>query len=127
MAFGLGFGMAQRTNIIAAVVPTHEIGIASSILALGRNIAGAFGIAIFATMLQTSTETNVFAIAKNSTYHGTTLQQYQQFIGLITLKAQISSYHAVFFVSALIVFIGGFLILTMQNVDLKSGMRVHVE
>src|SRR5207249_660370 len=51
MAFGLGFGMAQRTNIIASVVPDHEIGVASSILALARNIAGAFGISIFATVL----------------------------------------------------------------------------
>jgi len=39
--------MAQRTNIIATVVPTHEIGMASSVLALARNVAGAFGIAIF--------------------------------------------------------------------------------
>ncbi|HVY68100.1 MAG TPA: DHA2 family efflux MFS transporter permease subunit, partial [Patescibacteria group bacterium] len=37
MAFGLGFGMSQRTNIIASVVDPHEIGIASSILALARN------------------------------------------------------------------------------------------
>jgi len=46
MAFGLGFGMAQRTNIIASVVPQSEIGIASSLLALVRNISGAFGIAV---------------------------------------------------------------------------------
>ena len=47
MALFMGFGMAQRTNIIAAVVPQAEIGIASGILALARNIGGAFGIAIF--------------------------------------------------------------------------------
>jgi len=34
MALGMGFGMAQRTNIIASAVPTHEVGIASSVLAL---------------------------------------------------------------------------------------------
>ncbi len=33
MAFGLGFGMAQRTGAIAAIVPSEEIGVASSILA----------------------------------------------------------------------------------------------
>lgn len=58
MAFGMGFGMAQRTNIIAAVVPSHEIGIASSILALARNIAGAFGIAIFGTLFTLKSQTN---------------------------------------------------------------------
>jgi DHA2 family multidrug resistance protein len=127
MAFGIGFGMAQRTNIIAAVVPTHEIGIASSILALGRNIAGAFGIAIFATVLQTSTESNVLEIAKNSTFHGLTTLQYQQFVGLISLKAQISAYHTVFLISSLVVFIGGFLILTMRNVEVDPDVHLQVE
>ena len=51
MAFGLGFGMSQRTNVITVVVPVEEMGIASSVLALGRNIAGSFGIAIFGTIL----------------------------------------------------------------------------
>ena len=59
LAFGMGFGMAQRTNIIAAVVPEHEIGISASILALARNIAGAFGIALFATIIRYSTESHV--------------------------------------------------------------------
>ena len=55
MAFGLGLGMAQRTSIVASVVDPHEIGIASSVLALVRNIAGAFGIAIFGTILSNRT------------------------------------------------------------------------
>ena len=32
MAFGMGFGMSQRTSIIASVVPQAEIGVASSVL-----------------------------------------------------------------------------------------------
>ncbi|HSD12666.1 MAG TPA: DHA2 family efflux MFS transporter permease subunit, partial [Patescibacteria group bacterium] len=56
MAFGLGFGMAQRTSIIASAVPPSEIGVASSVLALARNIAGAFGIAVFGTILKNVTE-----------------------------------------------------------------------
>lgn len=47
LAFGMGFGIVQRTNIIAAVVPEEEIGISASVLALVRNIAGAFGIPFF--------------------------------------------------------------------------------
>ena len=62
MAFGLGFGMAQRTNVIASVVPQNEIGIASSVLALVRNISGAFGIAIFATILNNKVNSNVLKI-----------------------------------------------------------------
>ena len=66
MAFGLGFGMAQRTGAIAAIVPGEEMGVASSILALVRNISGAFGIALFGTILQNATDSNVLSIASNS-------------------------------------------------------------
>ena len=50
MAFSLGFGMAQRTNLVAVVVRHEEIGEASAVLALVRNISGAFGVAIFSTL-----------------------------------------------------------------------------
>jgi len=80
MAFGMGFGMSQRTSIIASVVAEHEIGIASSVLALARNIAGAFGISVFATILKTSTENNLLKIAKLSTLNAPALKG--EFIGL---------------------------------------------
>ena len=64
MAAGLGFGMAQRTSLIASIVPENEVGIASSVLALVRNIAGAFGIALFGTILTSSVKNNVFSYCK---------------------------------------------------------------
>ena len=67
MAFGAGFGMAQRTNVIASVVPQSEIGVASSVLALVRNISGAFGIAIFATIFNSRITSNVLSIRSFST------------------------------------------------------------
>ena len=54
LAFGLGFGMAQRTNLVAVAVPQNDIGEASAVLALVRNISGAFGVAIFSTILDNS-------------------------------------------------------------------------
>ena len=66
MAFGIGFGMAQRTNIVASAVPPSEVGAASSVLALARNIAGAFGIAVFGTILQNTINGNVLALGKYS-------------------------------------------------------------
>ena len=66
LAFGLGFGMAQRTNLVAVVVPHEEIGEASAILALVRNISGAFGVAIFSTLLTNSINSNVLSIAQKS-------------------------------------------------------------
>jgi len=46
-AAGLGIGLSPLTTAATSTVPLHEVGIASSILALARNISGAFGIAIF--------------------------------------------------------------------------------
>ncbi len=106
MAFGLGFGMAQRTNIIASVVPTHEIGVASSILALARNIAGAFGIAVFGTILQNSTESKLLNIAQRSTIHPSGPSDIQHAISLMILKAQISSYDIVFITASVFLFVG---------------------
>jgi EmrB/QacA subfamily drug resistance transporter len=106
MAFGMGFGMAQRTNIIASVVPAHEIGVASSILALARNIAGAFGIAIFGTILQNTTESKLLNIARQSTIHITNQLDLERAISLMTLKAQISSYGTVFVIATIFLLIG---------------------
>lgn len=127
MAFGMGFGMAQRTNVIAAAVPKEEIGVASSVLALVRNVSGAFGVAIFGTLLTNATESSVLRINSYSTFNGTTAAQYQQYVSLITLKAQIDGYREVFLVSSLLIFAGAALAIFMQNVKMDRGMQVHVE
>lgn len=127
MAAGMGFGMSQRTNIIAASVPKSEIGVASSILALARNVAGAFGVAVSATLLNWSVNRHIVEIARYSVYRGVTTAQYQQFVGLISLKAQIDGYRTVFWVSAVLVIVGGFLALLIGNVEMKKNVQVHVE
>lgn len=114
MAFGIGFGMAQRTNIIASVVPQNEIGIASSILALARNIAGAFGIAVFGTILNNATESKVLEIARYSSLHASTPNAVAQFTSLIILKAQIEAYQTVFLYAFVILLVGAVLALTIK-------------
>ena len=64
MALFMGSAMAQRTSIIASSVPRSEIGVASSVLALVRNIGGAFGIAIFGTLLNSLTQSNATGTGK---------------------------------------------------------------
>ena len=127
MAFGLGFGMAQRTNIVASVVPESEIGIASSILALVRNIAGAFGIAIFATILSNRVTTNVLTINSLSKLNTHSPIQIQNYISLIALKAQIDAYDYVFLVASIIVFLGSFTILFLKLKKERLDIKVHVE
>ncbi len=129
MAFGIGFGMAQRTNIIATVVPDHEIGIASSILALARNIAGAFGIAVFSTILTRTTESNVLKITTNSSFNLTNLANYKEAYALVALKAQISAYGTVFVVSSIVLLIGAITAfwIKVSKEQMKAAGEVIVE
>ena len=126
MAFGLGFGMAQRTSIIASVVDPHEIGIASSILALVRNIAGAFGIAIFGTILNNRILSNVLNINDHSTLTSHVPSVVQTYISLVILKAQVSAYAYVFLIVSFIIFVGSFTVLFLK-VKERKGVVVHVE
>ena len=65
-AFGLGLGMAPLTNAVASSVPPREVGIASGILNLTRNIAGAIGIAFFGTLLTNQINSKVQEISANT-------------------------------------------------------------
>ena len=114
MAFGMGFGMAQRTNLVTAAVPVSEVGVASSILALVRNIAGAFGIAIFGSVLSNATENRLLDIAKYSVINTGSPMLNGEFRALIILKAQITSFSTVYAVSAAVVLVGAFLALRIN-------------
>ncbi len=129
LAFGIGFGMAQRTNMVASAVPEHEVGIASSILALARNIAGAFGIAVFATILQNQTEVNVLTLAKNSLINSANPAVIQQGIGLLILRAQVNAYATVFVVSAAVLLVGAIAALAIRISDERavSGEVLMIE
>lgn len=127
MAFGLGFGMAQRTNVIASLVPSNEIGAASSVLALIRNIAGAFGIAVFTTILNNRIKENALNVISHSVLRSTNLIDKQHFISLIALKAQITAYNYVFIVSSIIVLVGSFFALLIKIKNERTDIVVHVE
>ena len=127
MAFGLGFGMAQRTSIIASVVDKHEIGIASSVLALVRNISGAFGIAIFATILNNSTESNILKISHFSTLTSHDPNIIKEFISLVILKAQVNAYANVFLISAAVVFVGAFAALLLKVKNERTDIKIQIE
>jgi DHA2 family multidrug resistance protein len=129
MAFGMGFGMAQRTNIVAVAVEEKEIGVASSVLALARNIAGAFGIAIFGTILNKSIESKILNISHNSVLHVHSAAEYTAAIGLMNLKAQIASYAVVFATAATLMLIGAFtaLFIKVTREDMGHAKAVTVE
>ena len=126
MAFGMGFGMAQRTNIIASTVPQDEIGAASSVLALARNIAGAFGIAVFGTILQNTTNSKVMEIAQNSIIRSRSAVDIGVGTSLIILKAQVAAYDYVFVIAAIVAILSalGSYFIIVEHVSTET---VHVE
>lgn len=127
MAFGLGLGMAQRTGAIAAAVPASEIGAASSVLALARNIAGAFGVAVFGTILQNVTESNVLTIAQHSVLNVHTPEATRTFISLIELKAQVDAYHTIFLLGMAVLLVGAVAALWLKVPDKKMEAPMVLE
>ncbi|HSB46649.1 MAG TPA: DHA2 family efflux MFS transporter permease subunit [Candidatus Bilamarchaeum sp.] len=127
MAAGMGFGMSQRTNIIAVAVPPEEIGVASSILALVRNIAGAFGIAIFSTIINESIKSNVLSIASDTVIRSTDPSVYGEAVALIILKAQMDAFHLAFIAAAALLAIAALLATRMKVHERSSGVEVFVE
>lgn len=130
MAGGLGFGMAQRTSIITLVVPPSEMGVASAILALVRNVSGAFGVALFATVLNSAIENNVLSTAAHSFVHSAA--DTAAVMQLIILKAQVAGYDEVFLLAAAMTVVGAFSALFMnldheKRGDVAKGEPVFVE
>lgn len=95
-AMGLGIGLAPLTQSATATVPLHEVGVASSVLALARNLSGAFGVAIFATVLTDSVTANLLSIQKYSTILTTNPTIVQEAYALMSVKANIAAYATVF-------------------------------
>jgi DHA2 family multidrug resistance protein len=127
MALFMGSGMAQRTNLIASSVPPSEIGVASSILALVRNIGGAVGIAVFGTMINTFTENNALALARNSIINAVTPAQHATAIALISLKAQVMAYSEVYVIAAVVFALGAFAILMVKNTPAGEQVQLSKE
>lgn len=96
MSLGLGVGMAPLTNAATSTVPVAEVGVASSVLALARNISGAFGVAIFASILTSSITKHLVNIQKFSTVNTTSPNLISQIYGLMVMKANILSFGTVF-------------------------------
>ncbi len=115
---GLGLGLAPLTNASTTAVPASEIGMSSGLLNLTRNIGGAFGIAIFGTILANLTNANVLMVAQNSVIRSTNPQDIASGMKLIILKADLLSYGTVFEFAALAMLLGGILALLLLR---KSG------
>ncbi|NTU47153.1 multidrug efflux MFS transporter [Candidatus Roizmanbacteria bacterium] len=115
MAFGVGMGLAPLTRAATATVPVQEVGIASSILALARNIAGAFGTAIFATILSNSITDNLLNVQRYSVVHATNAAVVQEYMFLMASKAEILAYSTVFHVTVYVMILGAITALFIKS------------
>jgi hypothetical protein len=127
MSFGLGLGMSHRPNLVAMSAPEGEVGTASSIFVLVRNIAGAFGVAIFATILDSTIKNNVLNIAQNTLINVKMPAIIRQVSALIILKAQVLAYGHVFVISSFFLFVGGFFAFFIKIKDMEAKRAAETE
>ncbi len=97
---GLGLGLAPLTTAMTTAVPQNEVGVASGLLNLIRNLGGAFGIAIFGTLLNSLIQHNILLVAAHSLIQSTAAGVVAQGTALIILKADLLSYGTVFVYAA---------------------------
>lgn len=127
---GLGLGMAPLTNAATTAVPLHEVGMSSGLLNLVRNVGGAFGIAIFGTLLDNTINQNVLRVAQNSHINSTAPSALKEGAQLIIMKAEVLSYGTVFVYGALAMLIGAIIALFFlrvgdRTVDLPPEVRAE--
>src|ERR1700722_6830819 len=115
-AFGIGIGFGPLTQAAVGTVPIQEVGVASSVLALTRNLAGAFGTAIFATILSNSITSQLINVKNNSVINTLNPQQLQLIAGLMEAKASILAYGTVFYCAAGFVMAGGIFTLFLPDI-----------
>lgn len=113
---GLGLGMAPLTNASTTAVPLHEVGMSSGLLNLTRNVGGAFGIAIFGTLLTNAINRNVLVVAQHSHVNGSGATLMSEATRLIIMKAELLSYGTVFAYGALAMLAGGLIALFFLRV-----------
>jgi DHA2 family multidrug resistance protein len=108
---GLGLGLAPLTSASTNAVPINEVGMSSGLLNLARNIGGAFGIAIFSTLLADAVNSNVLVVSQNSHIIGNTPTIQAIATQLIILKADILSYEQVFKYASFAMIVGALIAL----------------
>jgi hypothetical protein len=128
-ALGLGLTFAPITTAAISTVPVNEIGVASSILALVRNIAGAFGVAIFATVLTNSAASAIINVQNFSLINTSNPSVLQQVAYLMAIKANLVSFSTVFQVSSFITLVGAICALSLKETknDLMGKVKISDE
>ena len=103
---------------------------ASSILALVRNIAGAFGISLFSTILNNRMEDSIIQISRFSMVNSANPFFQGEAMVLMIQKAQIDGFRTVFIIGATIVFaaaVVAYFSLNIKELDINNKIEIMVE
>jgi hypothetical protein len=115
-SFGVGLGFGPLTQAAVSTVPIQEVGVASSVLALSRNLAGAFGTAIFATILSNSTTSGLIDVQNFSVVNTTNPALLKVIPGLMITKATVLAYGSVFKWAAVFIASAGIATLFLKDI-----------
>lgn len=122
-AFGLGIGLAPLTQAATSTIPIEEVGVASSVLALARNVSGAFGVAIFATVLSNSVTSHLLKIQQFSVVHTSDPTLLSQIYQLAATQANILAFGTVFRTAIYFMIVGGVIALFVK--DSRKDVTLH--
>ena len=123
---GLGLGMSPLTTAATTAVPINEVGMSSGLLNLTRNIGGAFGIALFGTLLTNAINSNVLRVAQDSIIHSHVPSVIAQGVELIILKADLLAYGEVFSAAAFAMAVGAVIGLVLLRAQ-GDGAQLSAE
>lgn len=118
-ATGLGLSMAPMTAAATNSVPAHEVGVASAVLNLVRNIAGAVAIAVFGTILNNLIESNALHIGQDSVINNPSVTGIAT--ALIIFKAQVDAFGEVFLIAASIMAFGVIVALFLRDPKIQKS------
>jgi len=103
------------------------MGSASAVLALMRNVAGAFGIAIFSTLLNNAIENNLLDLSANSVVNVHPREYCRRF--LVSWNCMHRSFPTIriFIVAAVLLFVAAALALLIDVKKTTDGKEITVE
>jgi len=122
---GLALGMGPLTTASTTAVPQNEVGMSSGLLNLARNIGGAFGIAIFGTILTGLINKNVLQVAHDTIINSNAPGILTEERALVVLKAEVISYGQVFEFGAGAMVLGALAALLLRRHDRPSNENGH--
>jgi DHA2 family multidrug resistance protein len=125
LAIGLATGFAPLTSGATSAVPGGDVGMASGILNLTRNIGAAIGIAVFATILNNLVEGNVLDLASGTVIHDGRPSVLATVPQLIAVKAQVDAFSEVFLIGAGVMLLGALTALGLRETREQAAARLR--